>query len=109
MGDAVYMVAGGVPDRSPKHAENVAGLALEIQQKSKELVHTLGQNKITTRIGKIYIPAGKGHNNIWARGYKTFSMLNSVEHEILNAHKYENIKKFSFFQTQMSLECYFPC
>ena len=32
-----------------------------------------------------------------ARGYKTFFMLNSVEHEILNAHKYKNIKKFSFF------------
>ena len=24
-------------------------------------------------------------------------MLNSAEHEILNAHKYEIIKKFSFF------------
>ena len=24
-------------------------------------------------------------------------MLSSAEHEILNAHKYENIKKFSFF------------
>ena len=24
-------------------------------------------------------------------------MLNSAEHVILNAHKYENIKKFSFF------------
>ena len=32
-----------------------------------------------------------------ARGYKTFFMLNSIEHEILNAHKYKNIKKFSFF------------
>ena len=31
------------------------------------------------------------------RGYKTFFMLNSVEHEILNAHKYKNIKNFSFF------------
>ena len=30
------------------------------------------------------------------RGYKTFSMLNSVEHEISNAHKYKNIKKFGF-------------
>ena len=27
---------------------------------------------------------------------KLFFVLNSVEHEILNAHKYENIKKFSF-------------
>ena len=32
-----------------------------------------------------------------ASGYKTFSMLNSPEHEILNAYKYENIKNFSFF------------
>ena len=27
-------------------------------------------------------------------------MLNSVEHGILNAHKYKNIKKFSIFQAQ---------
>ena len=32
----------------------------------------------------------------WPRGYKTFFMLNSVEHEILNAHKYKNIKKLGF-------------
>ena len=31
------------------------------------------------------------------RGYKTFFVLNSVEHEILNAHKYKNIKIFGFF------------
>ena len=31
------------------------------------------------------------------RGYKNFFMLNSVEHKILNAHKYKNIKKFGFF------------
>ena len=31
------------------------------------------------------------------RGYKTFFVLNSVEHEILNAHKYKDIKKFGFF------------
>ena len=42
-----------------------------------------------------------------ARGDKTFFMLNSVEREILNAHKYKNIKKFSIFQTQISRECYF--
>ena len=38
-----------------------------------------------------------GLGNIRPRGYKIFFMLKSVEHEILNAHKYENIKKFSFF------------
>ena len=31
------------------------------------------------------------------RGYKTFFMLNSVEHEILNARKYKNRRKFSTF------------
>ena len=33
------------------------------------------------------------------RGYKTFFMLNSAEHEILNAHKYKNIKKSAFLGT----------
>ena len=33
----------------------------------------------------------------WPRGYKTFFMLNSVEHEILNAHKCDSIKKFGCF------------
>ena len=28
---------------------------------------------------------------------KLFFMLNSIEHKILNAHKYENIKKFTIF------------
>ena len=33
----------------------------------------------------------------WARGYKTFSMLNSTDEEILNAHKYINIQKIWLF------------
>ena len=41
------------------------------------------------------------------RGYKTFFMLKSVEHEILNADRYKYIKKFGFFQAQIGLECYF--
>ena len=40
------------------------------------------------------------------RLYKIF-MLNSAEHEIQNAHKYKNIKKFSIFQAQICIECYF--
>ena len=40
----------------------------------------------------------------WARSYKKF-MLISGEHEILNAYRYENIKEFSRFQAQISLEC----
>ena len=45
----------------------------------------------------------------WPQGYKTFFMLNSAEHKILIAHMYENIKKFSILQAQISLECYFSC
>ena len=30
-------------------------------------------------------------------------MLISAEYEILNAHKYRNIKKFSFLQAQINL------
>ena len=41
---------------------------------------------------------------LWPRGYKTFFMLNSGEHEILDAHKYKNIKKSNFFR----LRCFFP-
>ena len=45
---------------------------------------------------------------LWARGYKTFFKLNSAAHEILNAPKYENIKKFSNFWAQISLDAIFP-
>ena len=41
------------------------------------------------------------------RGYKTIFMLNSVKHEILNSHKYKNIKKFGLFLGQISIERYF--
>ena len=44
---------------------------------------------------------------IQAPSYKTFSMLNLAEHEISDAQKYKNIKKFSFYQVQISLECFF--
>ena len=40
---------------------------------------------------------------------KDFFMLNSAEHEILNASKYENIKNISISQAQIGLECYFSC
>ena len=42
-----------------------------------------------------------------SRDYKTFFMPNSAKHEILNAPKYKNIKKFSIFQAQISLESFF--
>ena len=41
-----------------------------------------------------------------SEGFLAYSfMLNSVDHEIVNAYKYENMKKVSFFQVRMSLEC----
>ncbi|XP_060571513.1 soluble guanylate cyclase gcy-33-like [Ruditapes philippinarum] len=52
LGDAVYMVAGGVPDRNPNHAINVAGLALELQLKAKTLTEPWSNKyKLNTRIG----------------------------------------------------------
>ena len=52
------------------------------------------------RVSCIVLLVARGRDNILdsrARGYKTFAMLNSVEHEILNGHKYKNIKKFNYF------------
>ena len=45
----------------------------------------------------------------WARGYKTFQMPNSAEHEILMDISIKDIKKLGIFQAQISLECYFSC
>ena len=42
----------------------------------------------------------------WARGY-IFFMLNSAEHEILVAYKYNSIKKISLLQALVNLEYYF--
>ena len=47
------------------------------------------------------------HCQFRAEGYKTFFMFNAAEHEILNAHKYENNQEMQLFQTQISLECFF--
>ena len=40
---------------------------------------------------------------------KLFFMLNSIEHKILNAHKYEKSRNSAFFRARISLECYFSC
>ena len=41
------------------------------------------------------------------RGHKTF--FSSVEHEILNAHKYKNTKKFSFVSGSDETRMLFSC
>ena len=56
---------------------------------------------------KVFMFSCDGQGGIRAGGYKTFFMLNSTEHKNLIAHVYENIKKFSIFQAQIGLECYF--
>ena len=40
--------------------------------------------------------------------YKILFMLNSVEHDILNAHKNKIIKKFGFFRSDKPRMLYFP-
>ena len=57
----------------------------------------------------IVIAIKKETANFFAFLSSFFFMLNSAEYEILNAHKYKIIKKFSFFQAQISLQCYFSC
>ena len=44
----------------------------------------------------------------WPRGYKTFFMLSSDEHKILNAHMNENINKFVCL-AQISQKGYLSC
>ena len=39
---------------------------------------------------------------------KLFSMLNSVEHGISDAHKHKNIKKFSFLTSDKPIMLFFP-
>ena len=62
---------------------------------------TVGDRTVMVRSVRLSIQG----SHIWPRGYKTFFVLNSVEHEILYAHKYKNIKKFGLFKAQLSLEC----
>ena len=72
--------------------------------------HLTNRNVITVSVcisQSSALTASKGI--AWARGYKTFFVLNSVEHEISNAHKYKNIKTFSICQAQIRGEGYFFC
>ena len=52
MGNEVYMVAGGVPTRTPNHAKNVAGLALQLADAARKLEPPAGaQAKMALKIG----------------------------------------------------------
>ena len=42
------------------------------------------------------------------RGYKTFFMLNLVEHGILNAHKYKDITNIGFLGSDKPRMIFFP-
>ena len=63
--------------------------------KSTRESYWYGQNLFKATLNlTYYIDLGftNGQQRNWPRGYKIFSMLNSVEHEILNTYKYKNIK-----------------
>ncbi|XP_041365929.1 soluble guanylate cyclase 88E-like [Gigantopelta aegis] len=51
LGDAVYMVAAGVPDRTLDHANRLAGLALEFVEKSQFLKDPISENRLRVKIG----------------------------------------------------------
>ena len=57
--------------------------------------NTFGTMKICSRQGLFELISVNYSTR--PRGYKTFFMLKSVKHEMLNAHKYINIKKFGSF------------
>ena len=48
------------------------------------------------------------HKQAWPRGYKIFFMLNSIEHEILNAHKYKNKEIQHFLGSDKPRMLFFP-
>jgi len=50
LGDNVYMVAGGVPDRRCDHAESMAAVALEFRTKVKQ-INVPDTERILIRIG----------------------------------------------------------
>ena len=43
-----------------------------------------------------------------SRGYKPYFMLNSVEHETLNAHKYKKSRKSTFLGSDKPRMLFFP-
>ena len=60
----------------------------------------------TVKPTQCHVSTAKTHTR--PRGYKTFLVLNSIEHEILNAHKYKNIKKFGLFRFSKHRMLFFP-
>ena len=53
LGDAVYMVAGGVPDRKENHAQSVAQVALELIEQVQKMRSPHGSKKtLQLRLGK---------------------------------------------------------
>ena len=67
------------------HTDSVGSL-LGLQDCSKILV--------AKPSGKLLYPDSCQESR--SKGYKTFSMLNSTEHEILNAHKHERYQEIQY-------------
>ncbi|CAH1266944.1 GUCY1B3 [Branchiostoma lanceolatum] len=51
LGDAVYMVVGGAPERNPRHAQCVAALALELNREVERLKNPIDGTKLKVKIG----------------------------------------------------------
>ncbi|KAI8510546.1 hypothetical protein Bbelb_114620 [Branchiostoma belcheri] len=51
LGDAVYMVVGGAPERNPRHAHCVAALALELNREVERLKNPIDGAKLKVKIG----------------------------------------------------------
>ena len=66
------------------------------QQEEKERQTNMRKNEQCTRRTKTG-QQNQTNTETRTRGYKTFFMLNSVEHEILNAHKYKKNQEIQLF------------
>ena len=57
----------------------------------------------------VAVQAGLTFHLVWPRGYKTFLMLNSAEHEISTAHKYSNSQNQWNFQVLITKASHLSC
>ena len=69
---------------------------LKIKEKNYRKQYCLSLHSLI-KISTVIQPI-EHRKNSWPGGYKKILRLNSVEHEILDSHKYKNTKKFGFFR-----------
>jgi len=65
LGDNVYMVAGGVPDRRANHVESMSAVALEFRTKVRQ-INVPDIEQILIRIGNLLTSSSAAHAPFFA-------------------------------------------